>query len=46
VLIARAQDRPTIPSSIGEERRTNLFLRAAEAEELAALRHSKNDWSD
>lgn len=46
VLLARAQDRPTIPSSIGEERRTNLFLRAADGQELAALRRSKNDWSD
>jgi hydroxyacylglutathione hydrolase len=46
VLLARAQDRPTIPSSIGEERRTNLFMRAADGQELAALRRSKNDWSD
>ncbi|MCP9929917.1 hydroxyacylglutathione hydrolase [Cyanobium sp. AMD-g] len=46
VLLDRTQDRPTIPSSIGEERRTNLFLRATDARELAALRRSKNDWSD
>jgi hydroxyacylglutathione hydrolase len=46
VLLARAQDRPTIPSSIGEERRTNLFMRAVDGQELAALRRSKNDWSD
>ncbi|MCP9832983.1 MULTISPECIES: hydroxyacylglutathione hydrolase [unclassified Cyanobium] len=46
VLLARAQDRPTIPSSIGEERRTNLFLRAADGQELAALRRSKNEWTD
>jgi hydroxyacylglutathione hydrolase len=46
VLLARTQDRPTIPSSIGEERRTNLFMRAADGQELAALRRSKNDWSD
>ncbi len=46
VLLARARGRPTIPSSIGEERRTNLFIRAADGQELAALRRSKNDWSD
>jgi hydroxyacylglutathione hydrolase len=46
VLLARTQNRPTIPSSIGEERRTNLFMRAADGQELAALRRSKNDWSD
>lgn len=46
MLLDRTQDRPTIPSSIGEERRTNLFLRATDARELAALRRSKNDWSD
>ncbi len=42
----RAEDGPTIPSSIGEERRTNLFVRATDAHELAALRRSKNDWTD
>jgi hydroxyacylglutathione hydrolase len=41
----RARARPTIPSSIGEERRTNLFLRAVDPAELAALRRSKNDWT-
>jgi hydroxyacylglutathione hydrolase len=45
VRLTRAQAGPTIPSSIGEERRTNLFVRAADAEELAALRRSKNDWT-
>ena len=44
VLLTRARDRPTIPSSIGEERRTNLFLRAANAEELAGLRRRKEAW--
>jgi hydroxyacylglutathione hydrolase len=44
VLRTRALARPTIPSSIAEERRTNLFVRAADAGELAALRHSKNAW--
>lgn len=44
VLEARAQGRATIPSSIGEERRSNLFVRAADTEELAALRRSRNTW--
>lgn len=41
----RKQGHPTIPTSIGEERRTNLFVRAADADELAALRRSKEAWS-
>jgi hydroxyacylglutathione hydrolase len=45
VLHTRAHGRPTIPSSIGEERRSNLFVRAADAQELAALRSSKERWS-
>ncbi|MDM7953790.1 MAG: hydroxyacylglutathione hydrolase [Cyanobium sp. CZS 25K] len=45
VQITRSQAGPTIPSCIGEERRTNLFVRAANPEELAALRRSKNDWT-
>ncbi|WP_219904242.1 MULTISPECIES: hydroxyacylglutathione hydrolase [Cyanophyceae] len=45
VRLTRAQAGPTIPSSIGEERRTNLFVRAADPEQLAALRRSKNDWT-
>jgi hydroxyacylglutathione hydrolase len=44
VLATRALGRPTIPSSIGEERRSNLFVRAADAQELAALRRSKENW--
>jgi hydroxyacylglutathione hydrolase len=44
VRLTRAQGGPTIPSSIGEERRTNLFVRAADPEQLATLRRSKNDW--
>ncbi|WP_216904493.1 hydroxyacylglutathione hydrolase [Synechococcus sp. CCY 9618] len=44
VLETRALGRPTIPSSIGEERRSNLFVRATDAAELAALRQSKNAW--
>ena len=34
----------TIPSTLGEERRTNLFVQARDGRELAALRESKNDW--
>jgi hydroxyacylglutathione hydrolase len=41
----RAEGRPTIPSSIAEEKRTNLFVRAADGRELAALRRSKEHWA-
>ena len=34
----------TLPSSIGEERRSNLFMRARSAEELAELRQHKDQW--
>jgi hydroxyacylglutathione hydrolase len=40
----RAEGVPTIPSSIALERATNLFLRAADAEELGRLRQSRNGW--
>jgi hydroxyacylglutathione hydrolase len=40
----RADDLPTIPSSIALERATNLFLRADDAEELGRLRQSRNAW--
>ncbi|MCP9849255.1 hydroxyacylglutathione hydrolase [Cyanobium sp. Morenito 9A2] len=40
----RAAGRCTVPSSIGAELVTNLFLRAADAAELGALRESKNNW--
>jgi hydroxyacylglutathione hydrolase len=40
----RAAGRATIPSSIALERATNLFLRARDADELAELRRSRNDW--
>ena len=42
---ARAAGHPTIPSRIGLELRTNLFLRAADPAALAVLRSSRNDWS-
>ena len=41
---ARSRGLPTIPSSIGLERSTNLFVRAADGAELGALRHSKEHW--
>ena len=41
---ARAAGQPTIPSRIGLELRTNLFLRAADPAALAVLRSSRNDW--
>jgi hydroxyacylglutathione hydrolase len=44
VRAARAAGQPTVPSSIGLERRTNLFLRAESASDLARLRHSKDQW--
>ncbi len=40
----RARGEATIPSSVALERATNLFVRAADAAELAELRHSKNGW--
>jgi hydroxyacylglutathione hydrolase len=44
VQIARAAGVPTIPSSIGLERATNLFVRAADGAELHRLRGSKDLW--
>ena len=45
VCKARAAGHPTIPSRIGLELRTNLFLRAADPAALAVLRSSRNDWN-
>lgn len=41
----RARGEATIPTSVGLERATNLFVRAADATELAALRLDKDGWS-
>lgn len=41
----RREGLPTIPSTIAEERATNLFMRAADAAELAELRESRNHWN-
>ena len=40
----RAQGKLSLPSSIGMERRTNLFMQAASAAELAVLRQHKDQW--
>ena len=40
----RALGEPTIPSSVALERETNLFVRSADAAELARLRESKNHY--
>jgi hydroxyacylglutathione hydrolase len=40
----RARGLPTLPSSIGLEKATNLFLRAADVGEFARLRQSRNGW--
>jgi hydroxyacylglutathione hydrolase len=44
VLNRRCQGLPTIPSTIGLERATNLFVRARTASELADCRRSKDEW--
>jgi hydroxyacylglutathione hydrolase len=38
----RAEDIPTLPTSVGAERQTNPFVRAADASELARLRSMKD----
>ena len=35
---------PSLPSTISEERKTNLFLRAKNVEELTILRRHKDNW--
>ena len=44
VRVLRQNGVPTIPSTLAEERRTNLFVLARDGRELAALRESKNEW--
>ncbi|MEY4297205.1 MAG: hydroxyacylglutathione hydrolase [Cyanobacteriota bacterium] len=44
VQAARAAGTPTIPSTIGLERATNLFVRAADGPSLRQLRGSKDLW--
>jgi hydroxyacylglutathione hydrolase len=40
----RAKGALSLPSSIGVERRTNLFMQASSAAELAVLRQDKDQW--
>ncbi len=40
----RQQGLPSLPSTISEERKTNLFLRARNIEELKKLRIHKDNW--
>lgn len=44
VLSERAAQRPTIPTTIGEELLSNLFMRSRDAGEFAHYRHSKDHW--
>ena len=44
VQAMRSRGELTLPSSIGLERRTNLFMRAETAEDLAVLRSHKDHW--
>ncbi|MEP6785345.1 MAG: hydroxyacylglutathione hydrolase [Sphingomonadales bacterium] len=40
----RARDEPTVPTTIGEERATNPFMRALSVDELAARRTAKDNF--
>ena len=40
----RQKGEPSLPSTISEERKTNLFLRARNVEELTILRRHKDNW--
>ena len=40
----RQRGEPSLPSTISEERETNLFLRAKNVEELKILRRHKDNW--
>lgn len=40
----RAEGQPTVPTTIGEERATNPFVRVADADSLAALRAQKDSF--
>ena len=44
VISTRARGAATIPSTVGMERATNLFVRATSSEQLAVLRRSKDHW--
>ena len=40
----RQKGLPSLPSTILEERKTNLFLQAKNVEELTMLRRHKDNW--
>jgi len=42
VDVARARGEPTVPTTIGQERATNIFMRAGDAAELARRRTAKD----
>ena len=44
VSALREAGRPTLPTTIGEERRSNLFVRAPDADEFARLRAAKDSF--
>ena len=44
VLAERATGQPTIPSSIGEELLSNLFMRSRDVAEFTRYRHNKDHW--
>lgn len=44
VRTLRQAGRPTIPSNLALEQQTNLFVRAGDGQELAALRAHKDGW--
>ena len=44
VRTLRANGELSLPSSIGMERRTNLFMQASSAAELGVLRSHKDQW--
>ena len=46
VIALRSRGELTLPSSMREERRSNLFLRAGSADEVARLRHHKDHWKE
>jgi hydroxyacylglutathione hydrolase len=45
VRALRQGGQPTIPTTLAEERLTNLFVQARDGRELARLRESKNAWT-
>ena len=44
MVALRRRGELSLPSSIGEERRSNLFMRAESVEQLGRLRRHKDQW--